>query len=99
MFKEVQDPGLPPTANISHLPEKLAEVFSDDIFLSYNALSTVLPEMRSLDRSQSQFLISESNLVYSLLIRASEVEEDPSVRLLCTTLLLDLWYDEHSLLI
>ena len=44
-------------------------------------------------------MILESRLVYSLLVRSSENEQDQAVRLLCTTLLIDIWYAEYGLLL
>jgi hypothetical protein len=85
-----------PTLSLVNLPEKLAEVFSDDIFLSYSALSLLIPEIRKLDRGALQNLILNSRLVYSFLIRGSEQEVDQAIRLLCTKLLIDVWHYEYA---
>jgi hypothetical protein len=53
VFREVDDLASP-TLSLAYLPEKLAEVFSDDIFTSYNTLSLLLPEMRLLNRNATQ---------------------------------------------
>ena len=43
-------------------------------------------------------MIIESNLIHDLLERSSDQEEDPSLRMQCTTLLIDLFYDEATVL-
>ena len=53
------------------LPEKLAEVFSDDIYLSYSLLAQILPEIRQMDRNGYRNLLMDSNLVNMLLYRSS----------------------------
>lgn len=39
VFRETTDPDLPPSADIVFLPEKLSEVFADDIYLCYSLLA------------------------------------------------------------
>jgi hypothetical protein len=36
IFREVEETGLPSTLSIAHLPSKLEEVFSDDIFMAFS---------------------------------------------------------------
>lgn len=43
-------------------------------------------------------MLMESTLVAQLLEHASENEHDPAVRLQCTTLLIDLYFDETTVL-
>jgi hypothetical protein len=81
VFRETSDPDLPPSADIVFLPEKLSEVFADDIYLSYSLLAQVLPEMRKIDRSAERNCVYNSKLIAMLMYRANESEEDPSVRL------------------
>jgi len=54
--------------------------------------------MRKIDRGATQHLIIHSNLIDSLLQRASESEQDLALRLQCTTFLIDLWFEESGVL-
>ena len=81
-----------------NLPQKLVEINSDDIFLAYNCLGMVLPFVRELDRGILQQVIIESNLVQDLIDRSSANEDDPTIRMTCTTLLIDIFYDEATVL-
>jgi len=45
----------------------LEEIYSDDIFLCYDALSAILPEIEKINTYTYQNLIKESNLMLNLL--------------------------------
>lgn len=96
VFREVTEPDLPKTANLVFLPEKLAQVFSDDIYLSYSTLAQLLPEMKYLDPSATRNLILDSNLIHMLLYRAGPSEDDQAVRIQSLSFLLELWSYESS---
>jgi len=74
------------------------EVLSDDIFIVYSCLASIVPHLREFDRGALQSMIIDSNLIHDLLERSSVEEEDPSLRMQCTTLLIDLYYDEATVL-
>jgi hypothetical protein len=79
---------------LKKLPELLAEVLEDDLYLCYEALSVILPCIRDFDRGSLQKILVDSDLILKLLELSSESTSDTAVRLQCTTLLFDLWYLE-----
>jgi len=62
--------------------------------LCYQALTIILPIIRDFDRGSLQKILVESNLILTLLAFASERNLDPAMRLITSTLLLDLWHME-----
>ena len=96
VFREVEN--TPKSLSIADLPGKMTQVLSDDIFVVYNSLANIFPVMSSLDRGALQHILVHSDLIFDLLNRASEQERDTAVRLQCTTLLIDLWYDEATVI-
>ena len=84
----------PSPVNLANLPDLLAEVLADDVYLCYQALSILLPIMREFDRGSLQKILVESNLILRLLALASEKTPDPAMRLIATTFLFDLWHME-----
>lgn len=62
--------------------------------MCYQALTIILPIIRDFDRGSLQKILVESNLILTLLAFASERNLDPAMRLITSTLLLDLWHME-----
>jgi hypothetical protein len=52
IFRELHetDPSLPPSYTLAQIPEKMLEVISDDIFVVYSCIATIIPHIRELDR-------------------------------------------------
>lgn len=96
VFREVEN--TPKSLSIAELPGRMTQVLSDDIFVVYSSLASIFPVMSTLDRGALQHILIHSDLIYDLLNRASEQERDTAVRLQCTTLLIDLWYDESTVI-
>jgi len=57
---------------LRHLPDMLEEIYSDDIFLCYEALSAILPEIEKINTITHDNLINESNLMLNLLNLAGD---------------------------
>lgn len=83
------------TEGIDFLPEKLIELYQDDIFQVYYHLNTVLPELGRLDKASLNTVILQSSMIQNLLHRSSQNEPDNALRLQSLALFADLWYDEH----
>lgn len=66
---------------LKNLPELLAEVLADDLYLCYEALSVILPCIRDFDRGSLQKILVDSDLILKLLELSSESTSDTAVRL------------------
>ena len=74
------------------MPELLYNVFQDDIFMCYETMNTLLPELNKLDREASRLMLEGSDIIQQALKDAVENEQDYALKLKCTNLLFEIWY-------
>ena len=52
-----------PSLRLVKVPELLHNVFQDDIFMCYETMNTLLPELNILDRNGTKKMLEESDLI------------------------------------
>jgi|688.fasta_scaffold85820_3 hypothetical protein len=61
------------TIVLKQLPDLLEELYLDDIFLCYEALTYILPEIDKINPETYQSLIRDSNLIANVLKNADQL--------------------------
>jgi hypothetical protein len=78
------------------MPDLLEDIYSDDIFLCYEGLATLLPILSKNNPQEFKTLLKDSNLLRNAI--AHTTATDQATRLQCTTLILDAWVTETVLI-
>ena len=52
-----------PSLRLVKMPELLYNVFQDDIFMCYETMNTLLPELNKLDREASRLMLEGSDII------------------------------------
>lgn len=77
---------------LSQLPELLKEAYSDDIFMMYETMSSLLVDLNRLDRDLTKAAAEESNMIQDVLNDATVDHGDFALKLKCTNLLIEIWF-------
>ena len=77
---------------LAQLPELLKETYSDDIFMMYETMSTLLGDLNKIDRNMTKSAAEESTLIQDVLIDATANHGDFALKLKCTNLLIEIWF-------
>ena len=81
-----------PSLRLMKVPELLYNVFQDDIFMCYETVNTLLPELHKIDRDATRKMLEDSEIIQNALREAVENDLDYAVKLKCTNLLFEIWY-------
>ena len=81
-----------PSLRLVKIPELLKNVFQDDIFMCYETMNSLLPELHKIDREGAKKMLEESELIQDALVEAVENDIDYALKLKCTNLLFEIWY-------
>ena len=81
-----------PSLRLVKMPELLYNVFQDDIFMCFETMNSLLPELNRLDREGARMMLEGSDIIQTALQEAIENEVDYALKLKCTNLLFEIWY-------
>ena len=77
---------------LSMLPELLKEAYSDDIFMLYETMSSLLNDLNKMDREATKAAAEESSMIQDVLHDATDDHGDFALKLKCTNLLIEIWF-------
>lgn len=77
---------------LAQLPELLKEAYSDDIFMLYETMSSLLGDLNKLDRDTTKAAAEESTMIQEVLTDATADHGDFALKLKCTNLMIEIWY-------
>jgi hypothetical protein len=76
---------------LSHIPDQLYLIFQDDIYMCFESVHVLLPELHKMDPEKAREMVTDSQIIKNALYEAIENRLDFAVKLKCTVLLLEIW--------
>ena len=79
------------TEPMSHIPDQLYVIFQDDIYMCFESVHVLLPELHRLDPDKARQMVTDSQIIKNALQEAIDNRQDYAVKLKCTVLLMEIW--------
>jgi hypothetical protein len=79
------------TEPLSVIPDQLYTSFQDDIYMCFESIHVLLPELFKLDPEKAREMVVGSSIIKNALAEVNENQFDYAVKLKCTVLLVEIW--------